>query len=98
MAQWIECWLANPGVSPLPFKTKAGVGSRVGSGDGWGGGKMETTVLEQQFKKCEKKKFPATAHAWVAGSVPSRGCVRGNQTMFHPDVSLFLPSPLSKNK
>ena len=32
-----------------------GVGSRVGSGDGWGGGhgevKMETTVLEQQFKK-----------------------------------------------
>ena len=33
-------------------KTKAGVGSRVGSGDGWGGGcdggKMETTVLEQQ--------------------------------------------------
>ena len=29
-----------------------GVGSRVGSGDGWGGGsdgrKMETTILEQQ--------------------------------------------------
>ena len=29
-------------------KTKGGVGSRVGSGDGWGGWKMETTVLEQQ--------------------------------------------------
>ena len=27
------------------------VGSRVGSGDGWGGGKIETTVLEQQLKK-----------------------------------------------
>ena len=35
------------------------VGSRVGGGDGWGkghgGGRMETTVLEQQFKKCYKK-------------------------------------------
>ena len=34
-------------------KTKGGVGSRVGSGDGWGGGsgsgKIGTTVLEQQF-------------------------------------------------
>ena len=30
-------------------KTKGG--SRVGSGDGWGGGKIETTVLEQQLKK-----------------------------------------------
>ena len=32
-------------------KTKGGVGSRVGSGDGWGGGKwrgeMETTVLKR---------------------------------------------------
>ena len=30
-------------------KAKGGVGSRVGGGNGWGGGKMETTVLEQQF-------------------------------------------------
>ena len=36
-------------------KAKREAGSRVGGGDGWGGGKMETTVLEQQYKK-EKKK------------------------------------------
>ena len=39
--------------------------------------------------------FPIGAHAWVAGQVPSWGCVRGNQLMFlsHTDVSLplFLP-------
>ena len=33
---------------------------RVGDSDGWGGGhgeeKMETTVLEQQFKKLKKLK------------------------------------------
>ena len=34
-----------------------GVGSRVGGGDGWGGGKMETTVLEQQFLKIQEKNF-----------------------------------------
>ena len=40
-------------------QNQRGVGSRVGSGVGWGGGsegrKMETTVLEQQFKKGKKK-------------------------------------------
>ena len=39
-------------------KTKSGVGSRVGSGDDWGGetgrGKMETTILEQQQQKVNK--------------------------------------------
>ena len=24
--------------------------------------------------------FPVRAHAWVAGQVPSRGCMRGNHT------------------
>ena len=28
--------------------------------------------------------FPVRAHAWVAGQVPSRGCVRGNHTMMFP--------------
>ena len=32
-------------------ESQRGVGSRVGSGDGWVGGKMETTVLEQQLNK-----------------------------------------------
>ena len=40
--------------------------------------------------------IPGRAHAWVAVWVPSRGRLRGSQ---HIDVpSLFLPSPLSKNK
>ena len=30
------------------IKPRGAIGSRVGSGDGWGGEKMETTVLEQQ--------------------------------------------------
>ena len=46
--------------------------------------------------------FPAKAHAWVAGQVPSWGCVRGNQLIYlsYINVSflLFLPPPLSKNK
>ena len=35
------------------------VGSRVGSGDGYGGWgvEMETTVLEQQLKNVKKKKY-----------------------------------------
>ena len=37
-----------------------GDGLRVGGGDGWGrgsrGGKMETTVLDQQYKKDNIKK------------------------------------------
>ena len=42
-------------------------------------------------------RFPVRAHAWVAGQVPSRGCVRGNHTlMFLSSFSLL--SPLSKNK
>ena len=41
--------------------------------------------------------FPVRAHAWVAGQVPSRGCVRGNHTLI---ISFPLsPShPLNKNK
>ena len=38
--------------------------------------------------------FPVRAHAWVAGQVPSRGRVRGNQSHWR-----FSPSlPFSKNK
>ena len=33
--------------------------------------------------------FPVRAHAWVAGQVPSRGCLRGNHTLMF--LSLFLP-------
>ena len=39
--------------------------------------------------------FPVRAHAWVAGQIPSRGCVRGNHTLMF--LSLFA-SFLSKNK
>ena len=42
--------------------------------------------------------FPVWAHAWVAGQVPSRGCVRGNHTLMFLSLSFSLPSPLSKNK
>ena len=42
--------------------------------------------------------FPVRAQAWVAGQVPSRGCVRGNHTLMFLSFSFFLPSPLSKNK
>ena len=45
--------------------------------------------------------FPARAQAWVAGQVPSGGCVRGNRLMdlLHIDVSvpLFFP-PFSSLK
>ena len=30
-------------------QNQRGVGLRVGSGDGWGEGKMEATILEQQL-------------------------------------------------
>ena len=39
-------------------------------------------------------RFPVRAHAWVAGQVPSRGCVRGNHTMMFLSLSFSLPSPL----
>ena len=46
--------------------------------------------------------FPVRAHAWVAGQVPSWGCVRGNQSIYlsHIVVSLpfSFPSLLFKNK
>ena len=40
--------------------------------------------------------FPIRAHTWVAGQVPSRGCVRGNHTL----MFLSIPPSLlhSKNK
>ena len=38
--------------------------------------------------------FPVRAHAWLAGQVPSGGCMRGNHTL----IFLSLSSPLSKNK
>ena len=39
--------------------------------------------------------FPVRAHAWVAGQVPSWGCVRGNRTLMFLSLSFSLPS-LSK--
>ena len=42
--------------------------------------------------------IPVRAHAWVAGQVPSRGCVRGNHTLMFLSLSFSLPTPLSKNK
>ena len=38
--------------------------------------------------------FPARAHAWVAGQVPSSGRLRGNHTL----MFLYFPFLLSKNK
>ena len=39
-------------------KTKGWVEAGEGGGFGWGGEKIQTTVIEQQFKKCLiKKKF-----------------------------------------
>ena len=38
-------------------------------------------------------RFPVRTRAWVLGQVPSRGCARGNHTLF-----LSLPSPLKINK
>ena len=42
--------------------------------------------------------FPVRAHAWVAGQVPSRGCMRGNCTVMFLSLSFSLPSPPSTNK
>ena len=42
--------------------------------------------------------FPVRAPAWVAGQVPSRGCMRGNHTLMFLSLSFSLPSPSSKNK
>ena len=41
--------------------------------------------------------IPDQAHAWVAGLVPVRVCVRGNQWMFL-SLSFSLPSLICKNK
>ena len=38
--------------------------------------------------------FPVRAHAWVAGQVPSRVCVKGNHTLMFL-TPLFLPLFLS---
>ena len=35
-------------------------------------------------------RFPVRAHAWVAGQVPSRGRMRGNQTLMILSLSLSL--------
>ena len=44
-------------------------------------------------------RFPVRAHAWVAGQVPSGGCVGGNYTMMFFSLSLSPSLPLSlKNK
>ena len=44
-------------------------------------------------------RFPVRAHAWVAGQVPSGGCMRGNHTLIFLSLSFsFSPSPLSKEK
>ena len=37
-------------------KTKGWVEAGEGGGFGWGGEKIQTTVIEQQFKKCLIKK------------------------------------------
>ena len=42
--------------------------------------------------------FPVRAHAWVAGQVPSKGCVRGNHTLMFLSLSFFLPALSKINK
>ena len=42
-------------------------------------------------------RFPVRAHAWVAGQVPSRGCVRGNHMLMFPSLSFSLPLSLKIN-
>ena len=39
--------------------------------------------------------IPSRAHAWVAGQVPSCGCVRGNHTPMFLSLSFSLPPLLS---
>ena len=48
--------------------------------------------------KGSQVRFPAGAHAWVAGQVPTRGHMRGNHTLIFLSLSFSLPSSLSKNK
>ena len=36
-------------------------------------------------------------HAWVAGQVRSRGCMRGNHTLIFPSLSYSLPLSLKIN-
>ena len=43
-------------------------------------------------------RFLVRAHAWVAGQVPGRGCMRDNHTLMFLSLSLSLSSSLSKNK
>ena len=42
--------------------------------------------------------FPVRAHAWVAGQVPSRGCMRGNHTLMFLSLSPSLSLCLKINK
>ena len=41
-------------------------------------------------------RFPVRAHAWVAGQVPSGGCMRGNHTLMFLSLSFPFPSPSLK--
>ena len=55
-------------------------------------------VEHQPTNQVSLVQFPVRAHAWVAGQVPSWGCVKGNHTLMFLSLSFALPSPLSKNK
>ena len=46
----------------------------------------------------QRDRFPGRAHGWVAGKVPSRGCVRDNHTLLFLSLFFSFPSPLCKNK
>ena len=52
-----------------------------------------STVLQTKWSLVQ---FPVRTHVWLAGQVPSEGCMRSNHTLMF--LSLSFPSPLSGNK
>ena len=44
--------------------------------------------------KASRVRFPVRAHAWVAGLMLRRWCVRGNHTLMFLFFSFSLPPPL----
>ena len=82
-----------PGLPPLPTPPS----SR------WLSGKLSKTQLwawalagVAQWIEHWSENQRVRAHAWVAGQVPSGGCVRGNHTLMFLSLS-FSPLPLCLN-
>ena len=64
----------------------------MGSGGGWGGGQIETTVLEQQYKKVKTKKKERNQTGYGAISSAPGTEWKPISSMGHGGFRLHIPS------